>query len=102
VLPQNLLPRIDALRCTGCQRCVEICPTQALAQVHDKATLAFPDRCTYCTACEDVCPENAIALPFQVVFAPSQRTPALAANNSPASTQSLRHTHRTHSKGGTL
>jgi formate hydrogenlyase subunit 6/NADH:ubiquinone oxidoreductase subunit I len=67
-----LYPRIDRLRCTGCERCVDICPTQALANVNGKAVLAFPDRCTYCTACEDVCPEGAIALPFLVVFAPSQ------------------------------
>ncbi len=62
------LPTIDATRCTGCRLCVEICPTQALEQAVDKATLAHPDQCTYCTACEDVCPENAIALPFLIVF----------------------------------
>lgn len=63
------LPRIDAARCTGCERCIEICPTQALAQVADKAALLYPDRCTYCTLCEDICPTNAIALPFLIVFA---------------------------------
>ena len=67
------LPRIIAERCTGCARCVEICPVQALASVHGKAELVRPERCTYCALCEDLCPENAIALPFLIVFADAQR-----------------------------
>ena len=76
--PKNLLPRIDLARCTGCGRCVENCPTQALAQTGDKAYLSAPERCTFCDVCEDICPEQAIALPFQVFFAPGEgeaRTP---------------------------
>lgn len=56
------LPRIVAALCTGCGRCVEICPTQALGQVNGKAVLVCPDRCTYCALCEDLCPDNAIVL----------------------------------------
>lgn len=66
------LPRIAAELCTGCERCVATCPTQALAQVDGKAALVYPDRCTYCALCEDICPDNAIALPFLIVFAASQ------------------------------
>lgn len=66
----NPLPTIDHNLCTGCQQCVEICPTQALAQMDGKAHLLYPERCTYCVACQDVCPENAIALPFLIVFGP--------------------------------
>lgn len=61
-------PEIDPERCTGCQLCVDICPTNALAQVAGKAALVHPDLCTYCTVCEDKCPEDAIALPFLVTF----------------------------------
>ena len=75
----DLQPQIIASRCTGCARCVEICPTQALAQIDGKAMLLYPDRCTYCTACEDVCPTNAIALPFLIVFA----EPLTATRHSP-------------------
>jgi len=62
-------PIIHLDLCTGCHRCVDICPTHALAQIAGKAELAYPDQCTYCTACEDTCPEDAIELPFLVVFA---------------------------------
>ncbi len=67
VLP---LPEIDPQRCTGCGRCVAVCPVQALGPQSGRAALVYAERCTYCTVCEDICPENAIALPFLVVLAP--------------------------------
>ena len=70
------LPSIDHSRCTGCHLCVDICPTNALAQIDDKAHLAYPERCTYCTACEEQCPEDAISLPFLIVFAPFNSDPS--------------------------
>jgi formate hydrogenlyase subunit 6/NADH:ubiquinone oxidoreductase subunit I len=70
--PPFPLPRIDAVLCTGCERCVEVCPVGALAQVNGKATLLYAERCTYCALCEEICPEGAIALPFLIVFAASQ------------------------------
>lgn len=70
----NPLPRIDAQQCTGCRRCVEVCPTGALDQIADKAYLRYPDRCHYCLACEEVCPTNAISLPFVVVLLKEQRS----------------------------
>lgn len=68
-MEQLPLPNINADLCTGCRRCVEVCPTDALMQVDGKAVLAYPDLCTYCTECEDICPENAISLPFLIVLA---------------------------------
>ncbi|NJN82439.1 MAG: 4Fe-4S binding protein [Caldilineaceae bacterium] len=69
----NPLPRIDLALCTGCRRCVEVCPTQALTQPKDKAELTYPDRCTYCTECEQACPEGAISLPFVILLSGSKR-----------------------------
>jgi formate hydrogenlyase subunit 6/NADH:ubiquinone oxidoreductase subunit I len=65
------LPKIDQELCVGCYLCVDLCPTDALAQLDGKALLLYPDRCTYCTACEDVCPEDAISLPFLIIFGDS-------------------------------
>lgn len=62
------LPTIDQELCTGCHRCVDVCPTNALAQVNNKAFLRYAEKCTYCIACEDVCPEHAIVLPFLILF----------------------------------
>lgn len=72
-MTQLPLPEIDATLCTGCGRCVDVCPTDALAQKDDKAVLAYPDQCTYCVECEDICPEGAIGLPFLVVLAKPPR-----------------------------
>ena len=73
------LPSIDQNLCTGCRRCVDICLTHALDQIHQKAYLRYPDLCTYCTACEDICPENAIALPFAILLAPALLRPTAPA-----------------------
>lgn len=62
------LPRIIEEKCTGCGRCVDVCPTNALARVGEVARLVRPEACTYCTICQDLCPENAIELPFVIVF----------------------------------
>ncbi len=72
--PSNLMPRINLARCTGCGLCIDICPTQALSQVNQKAALSAPQNCTLCDICENICPEQAIALPFLVFFAPSATT----------------------------
>ena len=72
-LSMDPLPRIDLTLCTGCHRCVDVCPTQALDQRHGKAYLRYPLQCTYCTACEDVCPTDAIGLPFLIVLSDRPR-----------------------------
>lgn len=64
----QVLPEIDAARCTGCGDCVAVCPADALALVNGKAVLAEPARCQYDGACEPVCPAGAIQLPYLVVF----------------------------------
>ena len=60
-------PQIDHNLCIGCKQCVEACPTNALAQVDDKAQLVRPNACIYCFVCDDICPQGAIELPFLII-----------------------------------
>lgn len=47
-------------RCTGCRRCVEVCPHGVFAMVNGKAALADRDRCMECGACRNNCESAAI------------------------------------------
>jgi ferredoxin len=66
----NFLARIKRDRCTGCGRCVDVCPAEAIGLVsaHDpthkwqrRAVLA-PARCLGCGVCLRVCKDEALAL----------------------------------------
>ena len=50
--------------CSGCGRCVEICPAEALSLRDDELpTVAVRrDLCIRCYCCHEVCPENAVQL----------------------------------------
>ena len=56
----ELLPSVDLIRCTGCGRCVPVCPTECLEMVGSKPWLPRPRDCVSCTACALVCPAEAI------------------------------------------
>ncbi|GAB4433669.1 MAG: 4Fe-4S binding protein [Chloroflexi bacterium OHK40] len=66
---QPLLPSINLARCTGCARCVELCPTHAVELCDGKATIVRPADCTFCEVCESYCPEEAIGRAFTISFA---------------------------------
>jgi ferredoxin len=50
---------IDPQLCTGCGKCVQVCPTRAMSLSHRKARIDS-DRCVMCLQCMSVCPTNAI------------------------------------------
>lgn len=61
----GLRPEVNA-RCTGCGRCVAICPPKVLwleaRQWQKSAVLHDPAGCTGCAACAVVCPFQAIRM----------------------------------------
>jgi len=54
-------PRLDADRCTGCGRCLDVCPSGVLALEGGTITLRR-DGCFGCDHCAAVCPAGAIAI----------------------------------------
>lgn len=52
--------RFNPELCTGCGRCVEVCPHAVFAMADAKAAVACRDRCMECGACRNNCPSAAI------------------------------------------
>lgn len=69
----EFLPAIDSTKCTGCELCVKVCPTQALAMSGTIATVANPEACDYTGACQEICPTEAISLTYEIVFKNADR-----------------------------
>src|SRR6188472_4350628 len=60
--PQVLVHDINDDRCTGCDACVAVCPTNVLDLVANKSrVLRFQD-CIQCEACMFACPTEALVM----------------------------------------
>jgi NAD-dependent dihydropyrimidine dehydrogenase PreA subunit len=53
--------KIDEEKCTGCESCVEECPTEAINMADDKAVINS-ETCSDCGVCVDTCPAEAISM----------------------------------------
>jgi len=53
--------KIDQEKCTGCESCVDECPSEAINMVQEKAQVD-EDACVDCGACVDACPVEAITM----------------------------------------
>jgi NAD-dependent dihydropyrimidine dehydrogenase PreA subunit len=51
---------IDEAACTGCGKCVEICPTDVFDLADRKSQISRKADCTSCMNCELYCPHDAI------------------------------------------
>jgi len=48
-------------KCTGCQRCVQVCPTGAITGPRAEPHNLDPEKCIKCRACYEICRFDAIA-----------------------------------------
>jgi NADH:ubiquinone oxidoreductase subunit F (NADH-binding)/NAD-dependent dihydropyrimidine dehydrogenase PreA subunit len=53
--------RVIKDKCTGCQRCVEVCPADAISGPRSEPHNLDKDKCIKCRACYEVCRFDAIA-----------------------------------------
>ncbi|HOG16904.1 MAG TPA: mercury methylation ferredoxin HgcB [Syntrophales bacterium] len=51
---------LNSEKCTGCGRCVEVCPHQVFALTGKKTGLVNLDACMECGACAKNCPAGAL------------------------------------------
>jgi NAD-dependent dihydropyrimidine dehydrogenase PreA subunit len=52
----------DSAKCTGCRRCVEVCPHGVFEMRDGKAHITDKDRCMECGACALNCDFGALAV----------------------------------------
>ncbi len=53
--------KVDKEKCTGCETCIEECPSEAISMVEKKACIDA-DSCVDCGVCVDACPTEAISM----------------------------------------
>ena len=53
--------KVDAEKCTGCESCIDACPSEAIKMEEGKA-LVDADTCVDCGVCVDECPVEAISM----------------------------------------
>jgi ferredoxin len=53
--------KVDNEKCTGCESCVEECPSEAIKMADEKAEIDA-DACVDCGVCVDACPVEAISM----------------------------------------
>ena len=51
--------KVDAYRCSACDTCIDVCPTEGISMVEGHAFIDM-EACIECGACADECPEEAI------------------------------------------
>jgi len=53
--------KVDVEKCTGCESCVDACPSEAISMQDGKAVVDV-EACVDCGVCVDECPVEAISM----------------------------------------
>lgn len=69
---------IDAERCTSCDICVNVCPTNVFDKTDGIPVIARQDDCQTCFLCELYCPEDAL----WVSPSPMRSSPSISRGSS--------------------
>jgi putative YpdA family bacillithiol system oxidoreductase len=72
-----LVHSINDDRCTGCDACVSVCPTDVLELVTNKSRVVRFDDCIQCEQCALVCPTTALVMHPIGTTPPAYRVPDL-------------------------
>jgi putative YpdA family bacillithiol system oxidoreductase len=72
-----LLHSINDDRCTGCDACVTVCPTDVLGLVNNKSRVQRFSDCIQCEQCAMVCPTTALIMHLKGTEPPAFRMPSL-------------------------
>jgi thioredoxin reductase/ferredoxin len=72
-----LVHNINPDRCTGCEACKTICPTDVLGMVDHKSNVLHFDRCIQCKQCLKVCPTKALVMHYEGTEPPTITLPEL-------------------------
>ena len=54
--------KLTVEKCTGCGRCVEVCPAAVFEMHNKKAAITDKDRCIECGACANNCAFDALSV----------------------------------------
>lgn len=78
--PRILVHSINKDRCTGCDACVAVCPTNVLDLVDNKSTVISFQDCIQCEACMWACPTTALVMHLEGTEPPPIKAPQLDEN----------------------
>jgi putative YpdA family bacillithiol system oxidoreductase len=74
---RRLVHSINDDRCTGCDACVTVCPTDVLSLINNKSRVVRMEDCIQCEQCALVCPTSALVMHVEGTPPPAFRMPEL-------------------------
>ncbi|MDB4965361.1 MAG: 4Fe-4S ferredoxin iron-sulfur binding domain protein [Myxococcales bacterium] len=72
-----LVHSINDDRCTGCEACVTVCPTDVLELQSNKSRVERMSDCIQCEQCVSACPTQALVMHYEGTKPPTYRMPQL-------------------------